>query len=72
MKKAIMNEYGTMSKAEQDELCDRIANGDISRSCPRAKADWINVKLSSGKRCVGAYKWETGNGEFLRLRIHAN
>jgi len=67
-----MNEYRTLSKAEQDELVDRIANGDISRSCPRAKADWINVKLSSGKRCVGSCKWETGNGEFLRLRIHAN
>ena len=67
-----MNEYGTLSKAEQDELIDRIANGDISRSCPRAKVDWINVKLaSSGKRCVGAYKWDTSNGNFLRLRIHA-
>jgi hypothetical protein len=66
-----MNEYGTLSKAEQDELVDRIANGDISRSCPRAKVDWINIKLASGKRCVGAYKWETDNGDFLRLIIHA-
>jgi hypothetical protein len=68
-----MNEYDKLdlTKDEKIELADAIAGGAISRSCPKAKVDWFNIKLSSGKRCVGEYKWESGNGEFLRLRIYA-
>lgn len=64
-----MNDYAKLSKAEQCEFAERIAGGDISRSCPRAKIDWINVTLSTGKRCVGAYRWDTRNREYLRLRV---
>ena len=65
-----MNEYGKLTKEEQAELVDRIAGGDISRSCQKAKIDWVNVALSTGRRCVGAYRWETDNGDFLRLRVY--
>ena len=62
------NYYG-LSREERTELGDKIANGDISRSCKRAKVDWFNIKLSTGRRAVGAYRWGTENGEFLRLEI---
>jgi hypothetical protein len=61
--------YNSLTMQEQNELANRIANGDISRSCKRAKIDWINIQLSTGKRAVGSYRWESGNGEFLRLEI---
>jgi hypothetical protein len=64
-----MSEYYMLTKEEREELVHKIARGAISRSCPRAKVDWINIKLSTGRRCVGAYRWETDNGEFLRLRV---
>lgn len=59
-----------LSAAEAQELADQIASGHISRSCKRAKIDWFNIPLSSGARCVGAYRWGSENGVFLRLAVY--
>ena len=61
----------TLTAEERRELAERIAGGDISRSCKRAKVDWFNVALSTGKRAVGAYAWDSGNDEFLRLAVYS-
>ena len=58
-----------LSNQELKALADRIAGGDISRSCKRAKVDWFNVRLSTGRRAVGSYAWGSENGEFLRLVV---
>jgi hypothetical protein len=74
MKSIIMNgkqnEWVKLSSEEQAELVELISDGCISRICPRAKADWFNIWLSSGRRCVGAYRWGSGNDEYLRLRVY--
>ena len=61
--------YYRLNPEERAELGDKIANGDISRSCQRAKVDWFSIRLSTGRRAVGAYRWGAENGEFLRLEI---
>lgn len=58
-----------LTDTESAELVDRIASGEITRSCKRTRRDWFDVRLSSGRRAVGCYEWETGNGEFARLDV---
>lgn len=65
-----MSKTTTLTAEEHTELAQRIADGDISRSCKQAKVDWFNVRLSSGKRAVGAYAWDSGNDDFLRLTVY--
>jgi hypothetical protein len=65
-----MNEYYTLTPEERKELVRKIAEGGISRSCSRAKSDWFNIKLSTGRRCVGAYRWDTDNAECPRPETH--
>jgi hypothetical protein len=62
-------EYSQLSKAERHELSERLAAGCISRSCQRSKSDWFNLRLSSGRRVTGAYRWGSECGEFLRLSV---
>ena len=47
-----------LTSDEEKELGDRIAMGQISRSCPRIKVDWVNLTLSTGKKVIGKYKWD--------------
>lgn len=58
-----------LTAEECSELNDEIAGGNISRSCPAKRADWFNIKLSTGRRVSGAYEWES-EGDFLRLNVY--
>lgn len=65
----IINEIDKLSDAEQKELEKSIAEGiGITRSCEKAKIDWFNILLSTGKRCCGAYRYYADG--YLRLRIY--
>lgn len=64
-----MNEYKSLTTEERKELADKIAKGCISRSCQRARKDWFNISLKSGRRCIGAYAWGAEEGDFERLKI---
>lgn len=61
--------YSDLTESEQQELADRLAAGEISRACPRARSDWFRIRLASGRTACGAYRWESETGEFLRFRI---
>jgi hypothetical protein len=62
-----MNDYNKLTKAEKLELCDRIAQGEISRAC--SELDWINLKLSTGKICIGKYAHGSDDGAFIQLEV---
>jgi hypothetical protein len=63
----IMNDYNKLTGAEQHELCERIADGDISRAC--RNHDWFNIKLSSGRTACGSYRHGSESGDYIRLAI---
>ena len=62
-----MHESG-LTKEEAGELGERIAGGDISRSCQRAKIDWFNVRLSNGTRVAGSYEWDSE--DWIDIRVY--
>jgi len=58
----------SLTAAEQEDLGERIAGGDISRSCPRARIDWYNVRLASGARVAGSYSWDSE--DWIDVRVY--
>jgi len=58
-----------LTKAEQKELSEQLAAGNISRSCPRARIDWFNVTLKNGTRVAGSYRWESGE-DWIDIRVY--
>ena len=57
-----------LTKEEQEELGESLAQGGISRSCSRICVDWFNKDLSTGKRVVGSYRW--GSEDWRTLRVY--
>jgi hypothetical protein len=67
---SVGREQNRLTRAERAELCDRIAGGEITRSCTRRKVDWFNIALSTGRRVCGAYEWGSEDAEYVRLVIY--
>ena len=64
----IQNLYDAgLTKEEQEELGESIAQGDISRSCSRICVDWFNNLLSTGKRVVGSYVWDSEDWREIKV-----
>ena len=58
----------SLTETEVRELGEKIAGGAITRSCPRARVDWFNVRLSSGRRVAGSYAWDAE--DWIDLRVY--
>lgn len=59
-----------LTPREQSLLGDALTKGNITRSCPRSRLDWFNIRLSPRLRVCGAYKWGSERGEWTRLRVY--
>ena len=64
-----MNEYMNLNREETAELADKLAAGDCWADDSAEDTDCFDIQLTTGRRVSGSYRWHSGPGEFIELKI---